>query len=341
MPPTSADALLARMLGSDDQIPSGKAQAGARWRCSAAFKRIAAGGLAEVKGAPLLRADELARAIRVRAVSTTLDNLEAAPPRIIEPFPIPARVPSLVTTRTTGKFLVEFAPQVDFTLTGGGTPVGVEVDEMSATFGIDREEGTPFGVKASVPTEVLTDADAAEQAIDDLLDKSFTWNLEWELLNGDGSTAGTTQHLNGILSNPDVPEVVLAAGQYRYDAIAAGVASVQAHGFFDEPLAVVANPNTIERIRTERATGSGEYLAAADVVPDVSAWVPSNRVDDGTAIVGAWAAGMLVWLREGLSLQTTQQYADYWSRGLSVLMLRTRLSGRVRRPKAFAAVRGL
>lgn len=348
--PKAADTQLSKLLGEGDPIPDGPATLGSRYIRSRAFRQRAA-GTQESFDVKLLSADELARDARRRSIDMSGLVLEKPGPVEIETFPLPASIVGLVDIKTTGTMWNLYTGQTVLVPGGGGVPDGSggsgssfpPGSDVTVAFERELDEGIPWVVEAEVASEVLDDAAAAKEALADLMELIFWRELELDLIAGDGSTSGLVQHLVGLTNTPGITETPFpGAGTYRLETIADAAADVGTAEWFDQPLAVVASPQTLKRIFTERDVSSRPLGAVADkVVPSVQAWVPSLSIADGTAIVGAWKRGMVVWIRDPLSLRATSNYLDYFGRGLTRLQIRTRLTNRVRHTSAFQVVTGL
>lgn len=335
---------VSRMLGQGDPVPSGPASLGGRYRRSEAFRRRAAGGQ-EPFTARLLAAEDVGQMARRRSINMSGLVLEKPSSVAIETFPLPTSIAGLVDVQTTGTMWNYYAGQTTMIAGGGGVPDGAEPidDAFSLTFERELDEGIPWVVEAEVPTEILDDGPAAEAALDQLMELVWWRQLEADLISGDGSSDAHTEHLVGLTNTEGISQYEWPGeGTYRLETIASVAAAIGDNEWFDQPLAVVATPGTLNRVFTERDVSGRPLGAVADkVIPQVTGWVASNSLSDGTAIVGAWKRGLVLWIRDSLGIAVTNQYLDYFSRGLSRVQVRTRLTNRVRHTSAFGIVTGL
>lgn len=141
----------------------------------------------------------------------------------------------------------------------------------------------------------------------------------------------------GSADNSDVE------GDNLFDAIAAGIMSVQIHGGL-EPDALIINPVDFWTMSVLKATGgTGVYFSGGPYAgPARNPWglrtVVTQAVAAGSPIVGAFREASTLWRKGGLSVEASNSHADYFRKNLTALRAEERLGLAVYRPKAFAEV---
>lgn len=135
----------------------------------------------------------------------------------------------------------------------------------------------------------------------------------------------------------------LDGGTNAFDAIAAGIMSVQVDGGL-EPDAVLINPVDFWSMAVTKAVGgAGDYFsggpyAAAARNPWGLRAVVTTAVAAGTPIVGAFNTAATVWRKGGLTIEASNSHADYFRKNLTAIRAEERIALAVYRPAAFVEV---
>jgi HK97 family phage major capsid protein len=295
-------------------------------------------------GVPVATARETADLLRLRTVISPADTgaglvHEDPRERFIQTQPRPARVLDFI------RIIPLDAPIVHRTTTGSylgnaaGTAYSAAYPELTNLDVTDEEILLrPFPFAASASRGNMNDAGYFADVVDKVFRTELPKSLERDLLTGDGTS--DVVHATPLgFTHLGLPTLAYTAGA-RADTIAQAVETVQDADFYAEPLAVVASPSTLRKIRTDKASTGGSYLRLADAVPDVTAWVPSTAMPAGTAIVGAFGTAVL-FIHGDLVLEATGSHSDYFARGLVALKVEPVIAFRAPQTAAFVEVTGL
>lgn len=292
---------------------------------------------------PVMTARELAGMLRLR---TTVDDTTGAglvhedpTERWITTQPRPARVLDFV------RVVPLDAPIVHQTATGGytgnaaGVPEGVTYPELTALDVTDAEILLkPYPVSGTVSRANLADRGYFGDAVERIFRSELRKSLERDILTGAGTTDATHAVPLG-LTQLGLTSVAYSTGD-RADALAQAVETIQDGDLYDEPLAVVASPATLRKIRTSRGSDAVQADRLADVLPDVSAWIPSTAMPSGTALVGAFGTAVL-FVHGDTDLQVSTSHGNYFLTGQAALRVAPVIAFRAPQPAAFVEVTGL
>jgi HK97 family phage major capsid protein len=162
--------------------------------------------------------------------------------------------------------------------------------------------------------------------------------LENQIVGGDGS--GT--NLTGILHTTGIASVAFAAGTPLADLALAGMTAVlQSEA---EPNGVVMNPADRDAMLAAKASGSGVRLDSAGAfspVPDTFFGLPlvtSTVMPQGQALVGDFAQGATLFVREGVNVRVSDSDQDDFIRNQVTLLGEGRFAVAIWRPACFALV---
>lgn len=195
----------------------------------------------------------------------------------------------------------------------------------------------------AVSDNMLEDLDWLQSEINNYAATRLQLVEEDQLLSGDG----TGSNLKGIL-NRDIQKL-LADSHTDADRIFETRRLISnATGF--APDGVVINPADYEAIRLSRDSngqyfGGGYFTGAygnGGLLQDPPIWgmrtVVTEAIPQGTALVGAFAAGGKVFRKGGLRIESSNSHGDDFINDRVTIRLRERLALQVEYPKAFVAV---
>jgi hypothetical protein len=162
--------------------------------------------------------------------------------------------------------------------------------------------------------------------------------LEDAVLAGDG----VGQHIRGILATPGILDVPYVAGGPMSDLALDGIVAVEL-GFADAN-GVILHPTDWAAMLKATAQGSGERIdsdGAFGQAP-VQVWglpaVRSSAIPQGSALVGDFAGGATVYVRESVNLRTSDADQDDFLRNRLTLLAEGRFGLAVWAPQSFALV---
>lgn len=230
-----------------------------------------------------------------------------------------------------------------------------EATNSTGTFGTKPESSLAFS-RQTTPIETLAVwiaatnqqlGDAAE--LQSIIDSELTYDLMLELDNQILNGGGTSPDLTGIL-NASIQSVAYATTYANKADTLMRAMVVIATANEPAPDGIILNPLNWEPLRLLRESGSGStasgtYLMGPPMEGGANTlWglpvVVSNRIASGTALVGNFAAGAKLHMREDSTIKVGMANDDFIRNIVRVLAeLRAGLS--VRRPSAFAKVTGL
>jgi hypothetical protein len=189
-----------------------------------------------------------------------------------------------------------------------------------------------------VARQALADIPTLQQSMGDRLTYQVLRRLESQILAGTGA-AGT---LTGILGTAGIGTVTFSAGEPLSDLVVDGKTTVLSADA--EPNAVVANPHDVATMLKLKTSGSGERLdsqGAFSDLPDTMWGLPlivSTVIPQGQALVGDWAQGATLFVRDGVSIRVSDSDQDDFLRNRATLLAEMRAGVAVFQPAAFALV---
>lgn len=188
-----------------------------------------------------------------------------------------------------------------------------------------------------VKRQTLADVPALESVIRNRLERGVYERLEAQIVAGDG----TGENLLGLLHTTGVAAPDVSGLENTMDAVLEGIVDVLATGAI--PNASLVNPRDWADALRAKASGDGQYLSVgpfADAVERMwsAPTIPTPAVPEGTAIVGDFAAGMTVLVREGVQVLVSDSDQDDFIRNRITLLGEGRFAVPIWQPAAFAVV---
>jgi HK97 family phage major capsid protein len=183
----------------------------------------------------------------------------------------------------------------------------------------------------------LADTPALRSIIDSRLRYLVLRRLEAQVLAGNG----TAPNLRGILNTSGIGTVAYDSGQEKADHLLDGIVTVLLADA--EASGAVVNPLDWRDILKSKASGDGHYFSGGpfQVTPEI-AWgvplVPSVAIPQGTALVGDFALGAILMIREGVQVLLSDSDQDDFTKNRVTLLGEMRAALPVFRPAAFATV---
>jgi HK97 family phage major capsid protein len=162
--------------------------------------------------------------------------------------------------------------------------------------------------------------------------------VESQIVNGDG----TGENLTGVLNTSGIATVAFASASPLSDLTLDGVTSVLVADA--EPNGVVLHPTDISTMLKLKTTGSGERLDSDGAFGSTptTIWglpvIPSRVIPQGKALVGDWAQGAVLYIREGVNIRVSDNDQDDFIRNRVTLLAEGRFALAVFRPACFALV---
>jgi HK97 family phage major capsid protein len=162
--------------------------------------------------------------------------------------------------------------------------------------------------------------------------------VENQILAGDG----TGQNLLGILNTSGIADVAFVSGDLLTDLALDGITDVLVSDAV--PDAVIAHPTDVGTMLKTKATGTGQRLDSAGAFAGVPStmWglplITSTAITQGNALIGDWSQGATLWVREGVTIRTSDSDQDDFLRNRTTILGEGRFGLSVERPACFAVV---
>ncbi len=194
----------------------------------------------------------------------------------------------------------------------------------------------------AVTRQQLADAGQVRALIDNQLRLMLALEEEDQLLNGNG----TSPNLSGIYDQTDIQDLDLGGlgGAGNLDGLRTARRLVRTGLSRLTADAVVLNPIDSEQFDLLK-DDVGQYRGGNPIgnfTFDQPIWglrrVESEAIQQGKALVGAFRAGATVLERQGITILTADQHADFFVRNLVVILAEERLGFPIFFPTAFVDV---
>jgi hypothetical protein len=293
----------------------------------------------EINAVSVLETAELIAAMRLRTFDPMLYfDIEGVP--YVGEQPGAALVHGYVETIPTERLQIEEATEVSEVIPATSVPVGTPLPQGDLEFGgstptlkgLDR-----FGVAQPVTLGVLDDPGEVEALINRRLEYGVGIGLDNDLLLGNNSWTGMLASVTAA----NTVAVSGGAGQYRSTAVRSAVGLVQANGWYARKLQVVMHPVTLAAL-WEEEDGSYRPLAIMEMFKDsVDAFIPSNKMTIGEALVGDLFASTALFVKGPLEIDLSLENNDNFTRSIVTMKLAFRARSWVRQPGALALVTGI
>lgn len=281
----------------------------------------------------VLSADELRAQLHLRTFSDlTSFSIEGEPfPGLL---PTTAPLPSYVETIPVNGLQIELAAEASENELATAVPDGVPYPEASIAFpnAATLQKLPRVGIAWPVSLGVLDEPGQVQSLLNRRLNTGVGLGIENDLINGNAFWGGALAA---------VTQTVAKGAGYRADAIVNAIAAVQAKGWYTRPLQVVINPATRAAVYTER-DGQQRPIDVSGMLDDlVEAWVITNKIPPGMAIVGDWFGAFALFTRGGLTAAVSTEHVDFFTRGLAEMSLGFRAFAWLREPSALCLVTGI
>ena len=246
------------------------------------------------------------------------------------------------TTQNTIRY-----PRED-TYTNAATGVSEGATKPEASFDTSEADAPvrKIAVTAKVTDELFADFPAMRDYIDNRMRFMVLQEEERQLLNGDG----IAPNLTGILNTSGIQTQAMGVDT-DVDAVYKGIVKIRTVGFF-EPDGMIVNPADWQDMRLRKDAnnqyyGGGPFTGAYGVngiAPDRLWGLPvviTTAIAAGTALVGAFKLGAQYFMRQGLTVETTNANEDDFKKNLIAIRAEERGALAVYRPKAFCTITGI
>lgn len=227
----------------------------------------------------------------------------------------------------------------------GGFDTATEVDEnaLRAEANIAFHDETVTAVTVGhwfkTSRESIADVASLRAALNTRLTYGVLRKIDAAILNGTGKLKGILQQAPGAIGSVDfdgdVPLSDLPLDGFVETVLADAV-----------PDAIVAHPSDVAAMLKAVATTSGERLDSAGAfaggLSPLTIWglpaILTPVIAQGSLLVGSFAEGATLWVREGVNVRTSDSDQDDFSRGRLTFLGESRVGLSVERPSCFTLV---
>jgi hypothetical protein len=271
--------------------------------------------------------------LRERAI--TLTNLPWSDRQPDQFVGLPARkimLMDLISMATTDSSSIDYVQQTARTDAAAATAYGTLLPEHSLTLINVNVVVSRIGTWTPATEAQLADQGQLQDIINADLLGDFARALENQVVNG------STTPWNGILNASGI-NTQARGGDTWLDAIHKGMTQIRlAYG---EPNALALHPTDLQSVTLQK-DAQGNYLFRIGEATNI--WglltVPTPVFSQGTGLLGDWRYATL-WTRQGVSVQASNEYSDYFLRGQVAIKAEGRAAFATKRPSWFCALSGL
>jgi hypothetical protein len=267
------------------------------------------------------------------------------PPGVIVAPPPPVWPFDLVSARfgqgTTEAGSIPYLQETSFTNAADYVAVGAAKPESAKVFTLGSAPLLKIAHIIKVPDEFLDDVPALRSYIDANMAGGLVAKLEHEVVNG----AGGAGKIMGLIALPGKTTDVAAAATAPFIiALAQGVAAVWTASK-RRPDTVALSPNTYLNVAGQTSTAGG-FLLPNLLAPTPQplaglSVVQSPEVVDGTAIIGNYAEGSMLFRKGGIAIQAANTDVDDFQKNITTIRAEMRVALVHWAPAAYVLVTGL
>jgi hypothetical protein len=243
----------------------------------------------------------------------------------------------LIPTGTMDNNSLPYTQESGSFATAAETTEGSAKPEAAITFTDATADAVTIAHWSKVRKQALADFAALQSIIEGRLRYGVERRLEAEVIAGDGSAP----NMRGILNTSGIGAVAYDAAELVADQVLRAITTVlladaQADG-------IVMHPTDWQTALLAKAAGDGHYYSGGpfSVTPQMM-WgvplIPSAALAQGTVLVGDFAIGAQLFIREGVNVLLSDSDQDDFIKNRVTLLAELRAALAVFRPAAFATV---
>jgi HK97 family phage major capsid protein len=247
------------------------------------------------------------------------------------------RLLDLITKGTMDQNSLPYTQESGSFTTAAETPEGTLKPEAAITLTDTTADAKTVAHWIKNRKQVLADFPALQSIIEGRLQYGVELRLENQILAGDG----TGENIRGILQTSGIGSVSFTTGALVADQALRGITTVFLADA--EANAILMHPTDWQSALMVKASGSGEYLSGGPFgVTPQQMWgvplLPSKAVTQGTALVGDFALGAQLFIREGVVVLLSDSDGTDFTMNRVTILAEMRAALAVFRPAAFVSV---
>ncbi len=260
-------------------------------------------------------------------------------PELIAPPMRTRRVRDLLTVQPVSSNAIEFVQVTGFVNRAAMVAEGEAKPESALTFELKTESVKTLAHWIPATRQIINDAAQLRAYIDTQLVYGVKLTEDAQILYGNG----VSTNLQGIMTHPSIQNYAWSEGEVgdtKIDAIRRAMTKIRVAEY--EATGIVLHPNDWEDI--ELAKGSdGHYIwIIVTMGGEQRLWrlpvVDTTAINEGEALVGAFAIAAMLWDREDASVRVSEHHADFFIKNMIAVLAEERLALTNFRPEAFVAV---
>jgi HK97 family phage major capsid protein len=241
-------------------------------------------------------------------------------------------VRDLLSVNRTTSNLIQYTKENVFYNSAGPQPGENQVKPQSSiTFSLANAPVQTLGHWIAASRQILDDAPALSDYIDNRLMYGLKLVEEDQLLKGDG----TGQNLSGLITNSTAYSRA-KAGDTAADTVRR--AKTQVADSFFEADGVILHPHDWEAIELIKETTGGYILSNPATGAERQLWglsvVATPAITVGNFLVGAFKLAASIWDRQDATVEVSREPSDFFIRNMVAILAEERLALTVFRPQA-------
>jgi len=254
-------------------------------------------------------------------------------PGIIMPGLRPLTIRDLLSQNRTQTNLIQYTREDSFTNAAAPVAESIDKPQSNLVFSLHNAPVQTLAHWIAASRQLIDDAAALTDYINQRLVFGLKLVEEDQFLNGDG----VGQNISGLLIN-STPFSGSLAGT-KIDILAAAFEQCAASGFQAD--AAVVSLKDFWSIATTKNSFGGYILLDPQSTPNPSVWgrplVVSQKIADGTFLVGNFKLGAAVWDRQDATVEISREHASFFTQNMIAILCEERAALTVFRSTALVS----
>lgn len=248
----------------------------------------------------------------------------------------PLRILDLIPTGTTDSNVIPYTQESGTFAGAAETAEGTLKPEAAVTFTDAEARAATIAAWTKTRKQVLADVPGLQSVLDNRLRYGVERRLQDQIVAGDG----VGENIRGILNTTGINTIVYDANQLVADQVLRGITSVLLSDADAD--AILMHPTDWQTALITKAA-DGHYYSGGPFSPTAqSMWgvplIPNAAIPAGMALVGSFALGVQLFIREGVLLLISDSDGNDFTYNRVTLLAEMRAALAVWRPAAFTTV---